>query len=119
MAHESTPLTLSEALWPPVASMVGVPNQAAADVALAHALRTPLTVIRGQSQLLRFLANRPGGLNLAAILQAAARIEEATSELTAAIDGMNLCDSLVTGSSYDVVVEGETTARDRRAGTSH
>ena len=53
--------------------MAAVPGHAAREVALAHALRTPLTVIRGQSQLLRWWAERPGALNLTAILTAAAR----------------------------------------------
>ena len=95
-------------LWPPSASMSAVPAQAARDVAMAHALRTPLTVIRGQAQLLRWWANRPGALNLPAILAAAASIEQATAELAAAIDDLDLCAALYPVAPTDVLVaDGE------------
>jgi signal transduction histidine kinase len=108
MTNESTastpPLVLPDHLWPPRASMAHVPVRALPNVALAHALRTPLTVIRGQSQLLRWWADRPGGLNLTAILQAAAHIEEATRELATAIEGLNLGDVLRPDDTSDMVV---------------
>jgi signal transduction histidine kinase len=88
--------------------MVGVPPPAARDVAMAHALRTPLTVIRGQSQLLRWWANRPGALNVSAILAAAAGIEQATAELAAAIDELDLCGALFPAPPVDAhVADGE------------
>jgi signal transduction histidine kinase len=107
MTNESTappPLVLPDHLWPPSASMADIPRQALANVALAHALRTPLTVIRGQSQLLRWWADRPGALNLSAILQSAARIEEATRELAAAIEGLALGDVLRSDEPTDTVI---------------
>lgn len=107
MTNESTaspPLVLPDHLWPTGASMVDVSRRALANVALAHALRTPLTVIRGQSQLLRWWADRPGGVNLSAILQAAARIEDATRELAATIDGLDLGEVLQADDPTDMVI---------------
>jgi signal transduction histidine kinase len=87
--------------------MSGIPAQAARDVAMAHALRTPLTVIRGQAQLLRWWADRPGALNLPAILAAAASIEQATADLAAAIDELDLCSVLHTVQTDLLVGDGE------------
>jgi signal transduction histidine kinase len=84
--------------------MTDGPRQARANVALAHSLRTPLTVIRGQSQMLQLWADRPGALNLSAILRAAARIEAATRELAATIDELDLGDVLRLDDPTDAVI---------------
>ena len=107
MSREPASRSIRNPLWPPNASMSGVPAQAARDVAMAHALRTPLTVIRGQAQLLRWWADRPGALNLPAILAAAASIEQATADLAAAIDELDLCEALYPMPADVLVGEGE------------
>jgi signal transduction histidine kinase len=87
--------------------MSSVPVQAAHDVAMAHALRTPLTVIRGQAQLLRWWSERPGALNLQAILAAAASIEQATADLASAIDELDLCAALYPVPADVLMADGE------------
>ncbi len=107
MTRESTNRADRTPLWPPSASMSAVPSQAVRDVAMAHALRTPLTVIRGQAELLRWWANRPGALNLPAILTAAAGIEQATADLAAAIDDLDLCAVLYPTKTEVLIADGE------------
>jgi signal transduction histidine kinase len=106
MARETT-LPATPPRWPPSSSLTGMPAQTAREVALAHALRTPLTVIRAQAQLLRWWAERPGALNFSSILAAAARIEEATGELTAAIDAIDLCAALYASPVEVALADGE------------
>src|SRR5690349_21535058 len=107
MSREPASRPMGNPLWPPSSSMSGVPAPAAGDVAMAHALRTPLTVIRGQSQLLRWWADRPGALNLPAILAAAASIEQATADLASAIDELDLCAALYPVAVDVLLADGE------------
>ncbi|MEA2594883.1 MAG: hypothetical protein QOF01_1352 [Thermomicrobiales bacterium] len=108
MTREPTTVRRGDLLRPPPSSVTPPPSQVAHDLAATHALRTPLTVIRGQAQLLRWWANRPGALNLSAILTAASRIEDAAGELASAIDDLHLSDALHPPSPVDLVLaDGE------------